>query len=565
MRYFGCALALWVVSSLVAQAQNVLPGLRMDKESGISMRILNFFEDIPPSGFLPLRVEIRNDSDAAHSWLIQTAQSGASFGLSTRSLVKLEVPAKSERTFDILAPLAMQGREAARYSTMMVTVTGHGVSKGLCSAYSSGSGRPPSAYLGLGKELSVKNWGPLAQRLEKESRSLDGTALDAAFLPEDWRALSGFEVIGFTAEEWTKVSAKVRAAIQDWIAQGGHLLLCYSGSPDGLPAAGRIGTGSIELWDLSGDFIERLVSIVSTPANSTPAALAGKDYTWSWPLAAQVGQPEPPLVMLIVFVLVFALIIGPINFLILAPSGNRHRLFWTTPAISLGASILLAALILTREGFGGNGLYFATVLSLPNEHKTVLWQEQISRTGVLSESSFELSVPSLLLPIRVHKGSRDSFPRLNDTTYSLDGNVWSGDWFRSRSTQAQALTTIQPARERIEIRDKNGVPEVLSTFPYKLDDIFYFDEKGAIWRGQGLTPGSPVALAPTTPQIQKAWQERSLLLAGGIARNRFEAFANKDSAGKFFASSHFIPPVKTLTSIRWTETGGVIFGEVAKP
>lgn len=563
MRYLVCALALWWIGSVCTWA-DVLPGLRLEKESGITMRVLNLYEDIPPSGFLPLRVEIRNDSPASHRWLVQTAQSGAGFGLSTRSLNALEVPAKTEKTFDLLVPLAMQSREAARYSTLMVTVTGYGVSKGLCSAYSSGSGRPPSAYLGMGKELSVKNWGPLAQRLEKDTRSLDGTSLDSGLLPEDWRALSGFEVIVFTTEEWRKIAPASRNAILEWVAQGGRLILGFSGSPDGLPAAGPTGTGEIEQWNLAEEWIERLVLAVSSTSTSQ-AYLASRDYNWNWSLAAQVGRPEPPLVMLMVFVVVFALVIGPVNFIWLAPAGSRHRLFWTTPAISLGASLLLAGLILTREGFGGRGLYYVAMLSMPTEHKTVLWQEQVARTGVLSESAFVPSEPSLILPIRLKRGTPEPFQRSPDTSYALDGDTWSGDWFRSRSTQAQILTTIVPSRERLEVRWENGKPQALSTFPQVLDEIFYFDEKGTIWRGKAVAPGRPVTLVATTPEIQKAWLERTLLLSGPITRGRVETFTRSPLAGKFLASSHAIPPVKTLTSIRWTETGGVLFGEVAKP
>jgi len=563
MRHLVCAVALWLVASVCTHA-DVLPGLRMDKESGIDMRVLNLYEDIPPSGFLPLRVEIRNDSPAAHRWLVQTAQSGAGFGLSTRSLNALDVPANSQKTFDILVPLAMQSREAARYSTLMVTVTGFGVSKGLCSAYSSGSGRPPSAYLGMGKDLSVKNWGPLAQRLEKDTRSLDGTALDADLLPTDWRAVSGFEVIVFTAEEWRRITPASRNALLEWTAQGGRLILGFTTSPDGLPPAGPSGTGEIEHWNLAEEWIERLVQIVSSNATSQ-AYLASRDYNWNWALAAQVGRPEAPLVMLMVFVLVFALVVGPVNFIWLAPAGSRHRLFWTTPVISLGASLLLAGLILTREGFGGRGLYYVAMLSMPTEHKTVRWQEQVSRTGVLSESAFVTSEPSLLLPIRLKRGTPEPFQRTPDTSYALDGDTWSGDWFRSRSTQAQILTTIVPSRERVEVRLENGAPQVLSTFPQTLDEIFYFDEKGVIWRGKAIAPGRPATLATTTPEIQKAWLERTLLLSGHITRGRVEAFTRHPLADKFLASSHAIPPVKTLTSIRWTETGGVLFGEVVKP
>ena len=79
---------------------------------------------------------------------------------------------------------------------------------------------------------------------KNHSRSLDGSAVDPRLLPEDWRGLAGFEILVFSDFEWRQIPATQRNAIQDWIIQGGKLVLCRactSDTPDLPIADGRDG------------------------------------------------------------------------------------------------------------------------------------------------------------------------------------------------------------------------------------------------------------------------------------------------------------------------------------
>src|SRR3712207_7807497 len=52
----------------------------------------------------------------------------------------------------------------------------------------------------------------------------------------------------------------------------------------------------------------------------------------SWEARRRVGELDMNAGLLIGFIALFAAISGPVNLFWFAPAGQRHRLFWTTPA-----------------------------------------------------------------------------------------------------------------------------------------------------------------------------------------------------------------------------------------
>ncbi|MFZ4683458.1 MAG: hypothetical protein ACOYMS_13205 [Terrimicrobiaceae bacterium] len=541
------------------RAEHVLPEPQFVPGSGIEMKLTNFYEDIPPSGFLPLRVEVKNDSNATRTWQLTTRQSQSNTG-SMQSVFALRAEARSARTFDLLVPLVTEPVSGSRYSNIQISITGHGTARTESRENSRGSGSTPTVFLGMGKVLAVKNWGPLREQLDKKhSLSLEGTALNPELLPADWRALAGFGIIILADSEWRIIPAAQRAALQDWVIQGGRLILCHSGFTPAadLPAAEKSGCGSIELWSLGDDFSEK----VKTTLLASPVGESLKSYTWQWPLARDVGRPEPPQTLIMVFVLLFALVIGPLNFLVFAPAGNRHRLFWTTPLISLASSALMGLFILFSEGIGGSGQRFAVQLSLPAFNKSVLWQEQASRTGVLTSGAFVLAEPALLVPAGLH--ATNSFRPNSDRgkSYSLDGATWSGDWFRSRTTQAQIFTAVSAARTRLDVSvSPDGKPVAVSSFENELKELWCFDDTGEPWRAANVKPGEKRTLERAALADFTAWLNQILEPAGGVTRERAEKFYAKDGKGKFFASMENPALLSSLPSIRWKDKDSLLLG-----
>src|SRR3981189_282682 len=115
---FGLAL---VLRCGVAQAEHILPSPSFEAGSGVEMRIINYYENIPPGGFLPLRVEVKNLSDRRRVWRFRTVHS--QFGLRSMHFVtSLAVDAGSERTFELLVPVAPGSLTVSRYSNLLIDV-----------------------------------------------------------------------------------------------------------------------------------------------------------------------------------------------------------------------------------------------------------------------------------------------------------------------------------------------------------------------------------------------------------------------------------------------------------
>ncbi|MEX1117179.1 MAG: hypothetical protein WEB60_00150 [Terrimicrobiaceae bacterium] len=542
-----------------SEAYRQLSGLRFAPGSGIDIKITNFYDDLPPLGFLPLRVDVQNDSAGAREWTLQSLHMlGES--RSALSTTKIAVPARERRTFDLLVPLAPPLSNTSRYSNLTIGVSGFGVTSGAASEYSSGGGRTPTPYLGMGKALSVKHWAALRELYDtSRSESLEGTPLDMAYMPADWRALAGFDRIILDAGEWRSLEPAPRAALKDWIAQGGSLTLIHEGSevPPDLPQAGPLGAGSLEIATRQENFPEQARDLLQS--SGTLVGLMNS-YSWDWTLASQIGRPSPPHALIIAFVLAFAVIIGPVNFLVFAPAGRRHRLFWTTPLISLLASVLMGAAIVLSEGFGGTGGRFDVTLIRPEDKKMVRWQEQVSRTGVLISDAFPNAQPTLLAPIDLRKPGTTLARGARGSSFSLNGNTWSGDWFRSRATQAQALTAISESRERLKVTtDAGGTLIAESSFASPLENLWVTDEAGAFWKTARLETGEKKPLTAATKEDFQTWFTQQLESAGPLIKARAEALGKTPQQGQFFASWNR-PAMTTLSSIRWSTTPGVLIG-----
>jgi hypothetical protein len=556
---FALALAAGWASG---RAERVLQNPTFEPHSGVEMKIINYYEDIPPVGFLPLRVEIKNFSGAPRTWQIRTVHS--QFGIPSMQFhISLSVDGDRERAFELLVPVAGWSLTSARFSNLLIDVSGYAVVNGRSDDNASGSGLTPTPFLGMGEALAAAEWGPLRERLEKShSLGLDGSAIDPRFIPADWRALAGFEILVFADFEWREIPAAQRDSIQDWVIQGGKLIVVHSNlTAIDLPVAGELGSGEVVYWGPGENFQDAMTRrLLRRESSGVGPPL--QNYTWQWPLALSMGRPEPPSWLIISFVVGFALVIGPLNFLALAPPGHRHRLFWTTPAIALAASALMGMFIVASEGFGGRGDRFSILLNLPQLRKAAILQEQVSRTGVLASRAFVPSMPSLILPINLGDSPGGSAQR--GMTYLLDGSTWSGDWFRSRSTQAQILASVVPTRSQVQITTSEGnTPSAVSSFEQSLPEFWYFDDSGIAWKGRDLRPGERQTLQRADEHEFARWWKHVLRPGGMMTQSRAQDFA-KDKKGKFFASAPKPWPIASLDSIRWKDFSGVVLGEPSR-
>jgi hypothetical protein len=594
-RFSLSAFALFVAP---LAAQETLFNHEPDPKSKMRVEAVALFSEPPPNGFLPVRITVHNPREQEVQLSFSSTSSDGSYAgngseLSSSFTIKAE-PRKTTR-HDLLIPCTTVLNGGGNQSVNLRMSGDFGASAGSVSG-SYGDNQP--AVL-----LSEPLYTPNASMLDSaasghisSSRHFGGSfnfagRFDARDLPEDWRAYSGYDGIALTDTDWGMASPGARNAILRWNRLGGELVIhALSGSSDlstlgiapdakGIRAAER-SFGQITVIPIAPDLkLDPAATVARFTSTSARLPALGpsirEDFGGSWPLQTEFGGQGYNYGLFILILVAFGIVVGPVNLFVFAKSGRRHRLFITTPIIALATSALLVGLIILIDGFGGRGIRSVLMEVRPDdgENSAYLFQEQISRTGVLLGGGFEVAEPALVTPVPL---AASQWSRLTQNNYGggmryetlvRDGKLEiDGDWFQSRSEQAQLVRAIIPTRGRIEARGNGGPPTFLSTFDFPVETLYYRDSNGSLWRADNITPGKAftcqeVLAAATADHAD--FISMALNSFSERTQKAFEPLADRNL--HFVAVTTAAPGIDTLKGIKWQQTRTFITGPVAQP
>jgi len=263
---------------------------------------------------------------------------------------------------------------------------------------------------------------------------------------------------------------------------------------------------------------------------------------------------------------IFAILVGPVNLFVFAKSGQRHKLFITTPIISLAASLLLIALIIIQDGFGGSGMRRVLMEVRPDAgvNAAFIHQEQFCRTGVLTGSGFTIGTSATFEPVPI---ASSRWARYTDSpgtkgNFNLqpaDGKLSAtGDWFQSRSEHGHILSAVISTRGRIERTETPGT--YLSTFSFPIDTLYFLDEAGQWHRADDIKAGKRFTPAPVDLTMVLPELNREANAFSGRNQKLFQTVISR--RGHFAAITTHAPGVDTHPGIRWKETRTIITGPV---
>lgn len=568
---------LFLALALQVSAQDTMFREVFDTKTDTHVEVLALFSKPSPGGYFPVRVKIANNLKSDRSIRLDfTSSQNYDDRLRTNSSFDFSAAAGKTVTRDIMVPLSPPNGSYGNNS-IEAKMTG---SLGLAEN---------SIFAELGPDqpavlLSDALFTPNASSLDAEIRTKLGTSargtsdfaakFDPKQLPDDWLAFSGYDNVIMTDNDWTDIPPGSRNAILSWVRLGGQLII-YSTSTTsrealGLPA--EAGYGSILMEQVSSDLkldATEVIDLVTGNATKPRQTALRTDFNSSWPLQTLFGA-QPFRYGLFIFVLVlFGILVGPVNLFVFAKSGQRHRLFITTPLISLGASVILIALIIVQDGFGGRGMRRVLMEVRPDGdlNAAYLHQEQFSRTGVMTGSRFTLETPVVLQPVTIASSRWSRFTDGSDAKGSFnlqpaDGKILaSGDWFQSRSEHGHSLSAVISTRGRIESTD---APDTcVSTFDFPIETLYFLNADKQWFRADDITVGKRFTLTPVEesmvlPALTKEANEFSR------RHNQFLELA-KNRTGHFVAITSHAPGIATNPNIRWTETRTIITGPVVSP
>jgi hypothetical protein len=561
---------LAVFAALTPLAEGRSDFLNASTPAGATLKARSAFGQPPAYGWVPVVFELTNPSPRSVTWGIKQQNYGYAGGL-TRNFSLTCAPGESRTTTVLFAcGEAVAGSNNYRYGGSRVL-----------NLSASSDGSSTSGRLG--------DWG--SGNLQGNVALVDTTVLDqvhglreewvgfdASLAPVDWRAYQGFTYLVLADTKWRALPPGARLALTTWVKTGGMVTIIATDPAStpatlGLPATAAGGTGTacglghlrVATESEAGD-LQQFVDAHAFPM-ANRVWDSGDSRMGNWENRAPTLFPPQNqgwlnLLMLGV-VLVFAVIIGPINLFLIAPAARRHRLFFSVPVISLATVLLLLLAVLLGDGLGGKGTRFVLIENRPGEGENTnhLVQYQTSRCGVMFTTGFTAPGSVFLEGLAPANSSRRS-----DGDFQLlpeaEGVRASGPWFASRTRQHFRLAAVAPTRGRIELAGTGADAKLTSTFEFPLETLFFSTDGETWWQASNLKPGEPagvVSLAKTkcAEEIEAALKQAPEELALRVDRLRqrprhFVAFTSAPAA------------IATHGAIRWTDHG-VVTGPLVAP
>ena len=558
-----------------------VPGKTHPKDN-TEIQVEALFSMPPPTGYLPVRVTVVNQRKSDGEIKISAASSSGSSGDDSRVTSEFSFisEAESTSTHDLIVPLTTVLSYGGYGSGSNVNVTMSGSFGRNDGSLQSNYSDDASAVM-MSEKLHTPNASLLDAELNKGGRGYGSPTFAGRFdplrMPEDWRAYSGYDAFLMTDDDWNKIGAGAKNAILQWCRLGGELVIYRLYSSATYTSLGidteneSFGFGKVRLEHIQSTLSLNATEVVGKylkrPSLPPQNQSIRGDYSGAWPLHASFGSQKFAYGIFIVVLIGFGILVGPVNLFVFAKSGMRHKLFVTTPIISIGTSALLILLILVKDGTGGRGERIALIEVRPDagENNAYVLQEQVSRTGVLLGGAFSLDESAAITPVPISDSAwarltpRNGGGGMRYTANFEDGKLAvTGDWFQSRSEQGQVIRSVIPTRGRIEIKGAAGPPVLLSTFEFPIESIYYVDRSNGYWIGRDLKPGTNTTCTPITKsEYEAAVRDQSAQLGDRHRRMLDSASKRPDH---YIAIASEAPAVETFDSIKWVKTHTILTG-----
>ncbi len=575
-----------LLGAIPLQAQHTIGtfnmGVAIKGQNPFTVKVESLHSRLTAVGYIPLRITVQNRVTLDKTFTISTLFKDQSYGSDFNSAqAQFQIQSSSGQTTitDILVPTVYgESRYGNLSSNLEVTVSTTGLPSENSSMSTSYDENWPNIL--ISDKLSTLHASSLNKQVETHlgshrSGNIEfGSSFDPQAAAQDWRAYLAYQSLLTTSEEWKKINPTAKNAIHEWIRFGGEIYIYDKTGTATIEQLGlaQLPANSVHIYPTGQKYDlaqNQLVKELSKRFDHPVTNLNDFDQS-KWSLSKKLGEKAFQPTLFIIFLIAFGIIVGPINLFVWAKAGRRHRLFITTPLISIIASLLLLFVIIIQDGFGGKGFYrsIINVHALEEENQLYITQEQISRTGILLGQGFQEKNSQVMTPIPLNdsRWARVSKTQNQNNRYQIrnrkpDGKSYSGNWFQSRSEQAHLLQAIVPSRERIEIlTTTSGAPQALSSFQFPIGTFFYQDAKGVFWTAPSLQQGQKVTLQRSSFADCRAWSEPTDFkkIARLITPPR-EVYLIP-SKKHFIAELPSPPQIDTLKSIRWTALPSLLQG-----
>jgi hypothetical protein len=325
---------------------------------------------------------------------------------------------------------------------------------------------------------------------------------------ENWLAYSPFDAVVLSDSDLNSMSPAVLTAVGDYLQAGGNVVL--PGRKD-LPAAWH----SYAIKSLK-DGVEYSVGFgrcfvlnAEDPGSFSPKTVQAlrdtvRDAAHYWRgLPDDVGAANNamPVVQnlkiptrgIVIIMIAFIVIIGPVNIVYLTRHRRRTWMLWTIPVISLFTTLVVFAYSLLREGITPDTRIAGLTLIDQVSHHTATIGATAFYCPLTPGGGLHFDYETEATPL-VHAGYGSGASREVDWTQSQH---FSHGWISARVPAHFHLRKSGTGRERIQVVNVNGKREIINGLGAPLKSLWFADADMNIYEATDVAAGQKAGLIPS--------------------------------------------------------------------
>lgn len=328
-------------------------------------------------------------------------------------------------------------------------------------------------------------------------------------LPDRWQWLTGFDAIVVDGAA-RDLDGTAQRLLREYAAGGGSLLVL---SPD-LITPGPLKEALAD----TGSTLGRVLALdENEPNRDADRALD----TWLQPLVARAFDPtgsavagpvpqalhtqlsirglgEVPVRLFFVFILVFAVVVGPISHFVAYRRRQPMLMLFTVPTLGIGCTLLFLAVGLFSEGFGIQGAISSYTVLDQREHRSVSVSTRTLYAG-LSPAALRPRAETYLYspqpPIRTSSSA-------NPFDLDLDSGRIGGSLLPSRNPTSFVAVSQGPCRDRLRFRRReNGDLEILAGPNLQPTLVYLRDHDERLYHSEADGRMVPVSLSTLRDEL----------------------------------------------------------------
>jgi hypothetical protein len=338
-------------------------------------------------------------------------------------------------------------------------------------------------------------------------------ALEPSRLPASWLGYSALRAVVIGGPEWMSLTEQQRTALRKWTACGGDLIVVDaapgSSLAPGISLASPDGSRSTVPYFLGHLHRLRAADMELGMTGLLSALSAARAGSWrlpvnraaDWTLAAtkgfrlrMAGIGDVHARGYLMLLLLFALLIGPLNYLYLQHRGLQPLLVLTAPLIAVAFLVLLAVYVVIGEGFGVH-VRAATLTVLDQDRQEAVTRAEVSLypAGRTPGGGLRFSDDTAVVAF----ASEDR----SDVHLDLgDGQRFDRGLARARVPLNVETVEWRPARERLTFTRENGGLTVVNGLGATLTALFVRSPSGSFELAAPVIAGGRGALRRWTTQ-----------------------------------------------------------------